>query len=57
MQKIIKNLEIVCQMLSKYSQIKVYININKLIKQLETKPPESVAKNLLNKFKKYYKYK
>lgn len=51
MPKIIKNLEIVFQMLSKYSQVRVYVNINKLIKQLETKPPESVAKNLLKKFK------
>ena len=55
MQQIIKNLEIVFQMLSKYSQqVKVYININKLIKQLENEPPESVN-NILNKFKKYYK--
>lgn len=52
MQQIIKNLEIVFQMLSKYSpQIKVYLNINKLIKQLENEPPESVANNILNKFK------
>ena len=52
MQKIIKNLEIVFQMLSQYSQIKVYVNINKLIKQLEeNEPPESVANNILNKFK------
>ena len=52
MQQIIKNLEIVCQMLSKYSQqIKVYVNVNKLIKQLENEPPESVANNILNKFK------
>ena len=52
MQQIIKNLEIVFQMLSKYSQVRVYVNINKLIKQLENEPqPESVAKNLLNKFK------
>ena len=52
MPKIIKELEAVFQMLSKYSQqIKVYVNINKLIQQLETKSPESVAKNLLNKFK------
>lgn len=58
MQQIIKNLEIVFQMLSKYSQqVKVYININKLIQQLENEPPESVANNILNKFKKYYKYK
>lgn len=52
MPKIIKELEAVFQMLSKYSQVRVYVNINKLIQQLETKkPPESVAKNLLNKFK------
>ena len=52
MQQIIKNLEIVFQMLSKYSQIKVYVNINKLIKQLENEPqPESVANNILTKFK------
>ena len=53
MQQIIKNLEIVCQMLSKYSQqIKVYINLNKLIKQLEeNEPPATVANNILNKFK------
>lgn len=51
MQQIIKNLENVFQMLSKYSQIRVYVNINKLIQQLENEPPESVAKNLLNKFK------
>ena len=51
MPKIIKELEAVFQMLSKYSQIKVYVNINKLIQQLETKPPESVANNILNKFK------
>lgn len=52
MQQIIKNLENFFQMLSKYSQqVKVYININKLIQQLETKPPESVANNILNKFK------
>lgn len=52
MQQIIKNLEIVFQMISKYSpQIKVYLNINKLIKQLENEPPESVANNILNKFK------
>lgn len=57
MQQIIKNLEIVFQMLSKFSQIKVYVNINKLIQQLENEPPESVANNILNKFKKYYKYK
>lgn len=52
MPKIIKNLEIFFQMISKYSQqVKVYININKLIKQLENEPPESVANNILNKFK------
>ena len=51
MQQIIKNLEIVFQMLSKYSQISVYVNVNKLIKQLENEPPESVANNILNKFK------
>ncbi len=52
MQQIIKNLEIIFQMISQYSpQIKVYLNINKLIQQLETKPPESVANNILNKFK------
>lgn len=51
MQQIIKNLEIVFQMISKYSQVRVYVNINKLIQQLETKPPESVANNILNKFK------
>ena len=52
MQQIIKNLEIVFQMLSKYSQISVYVNVNKLIKQLENEPPESVAKNnILTKFK------
>lgn len=56
MQKITQKLEAVFQMLSKYSQVRVYVNINKLIKQLETKkPPESVANNILNKFKKYYK--
>lgn len=58
MEKITQKLEAVFQMLSKYSpQIKVYLNINKLIKQLENEPPESVANNILNKFKKYYKYK
>lgn len=52
MQKIIQELEAVFQMISKYSQIKVYVNINKLIKQLlENEPPESVANNILNKFK------
>lgn len=52
MPKIIKELEALFQMLSKYSpQIKVYLNINKLIKQLEENEPESVTKNLLNKFK------
>ena len=52
MQQIIKNLENVCQMISKYSQqVKVYVNINKLIQQLETKPPKSVANNILKKFK------
>ena len=51
MQQIIKNLENVFQILSKYSQIRVYVNINKLIKQLENEPPESVANNILNKFK------
>lgn len=51
----IKKLENVFQILSKYSQIKVYVNINKLIQQLENEPPESVANNILNKFKKYYK--
>ena len=52
MQQIIKNLEIVFQMISKYSQISVYVNVNKLIKQLEeNEPPESVANNILNKFK------
>lgn len=52
MQQIIKNLEIVFQMLSKYSQVRVYVNINKLIQQLENEPqPESVANNILNKFK------
>lgn len=52
MQKITQKLEAVFQMLSKYSQqVKVYVNINKLIQQLETKPPESVANNILNKFK------
>lgn len=51
MQKITQKLEAVFQMLSKYSQIRVYVNINKLIQQLETKPPESVANNILNKFK------
>ena len=51
MQQIIKNLEIVFQMLSKYSQIKVYVNINKLIKQLENEPPATVANNILTKFK------
>ena len=52
MQKITQKLAAVLQMLSKYSQVRVYVNINKLIKQLENEPqPESVAKNLLNKFK------
>ena len=52
MQKIMQELEAVFQMISKYSQqVKVYININKLIKQLENEPPESVANNILNKFK------
>ena len=51
MQQIIKNLEIVFQMLSKFSQIKVYVNINKLIKQLEENEPPSVANNILTKFK------
>ena len=51
MQKIMQELDAVFQMLSKYSQIRVYVNINKLIQQLETKSPESVAKNLLKKFK------
>ena len=51
MQKITQKLEEVFQMLSQYSQIKVYVNINKLIKQLENEPPESVANNILNKFK------
>ena len=52
MQQIIKNLEIFFQIISKYSQqVKVYININKLIKQLENEPPESVANNILTKFK------
>lgn len=53
MQKITQKLEEVFQMLSKYSQVRVYVNINKLIKQLENEPPESesVATNILNKFK------
>ena len=52
MPKIIKELEAVFQMLSKYSpQIKVYIKRNKLIKQLENEPPESVVNNILTKFK------
>ena len=51
MPKIIKELEAVFQMLSKYSQVRVYVNINKLIQQLETKQPESVVNNILNKFK------
>ena len=52
MQKIMQELEAVFQMISKYSQqVKVYININKLIKQLENEPPESVANNILKKFK------
>ena len=51
MQKIMQELEAVFQMLSKYSQIRVYVNINKLIQQLENEPPESVANNILNKFK------
>lgn len=51
MPQIIQDLEKVFQMLSKYSQVKVYVNINKLIKQLETEPPESVTNNILNKFK------
>lgn len=42
-------------MLSKYSQVRVYVNINKLIKQLETKKPPESVNNILNKFKKYYK--
>lgn len=51
MQKI-KKLEAFFQTLSKYSQqVKIYININKLIKQLENEQPESVANNILNKFK------
>lgn len=52
MQQIIKNLEIFFQMISKYSpQIKIYLNINKLIQQLENEPPESVVNNILKKFK------
>lgn len=51
MQKITQKLEAVFQMLSKYSQVRVYLNLNKLIQQLETKPPESVANNILKKFK------
>lgn len=51
MQQIIKNLENFFQMLSQYSQIKVYVNINKLIQQLENEPPESVVNNILKKFK------
>lgn len=51
MQKITQKLEAVFQMLSKYSQVRVYVNINKLIQQLENEPPESVANNILNKFK------
>ena len=51
MQQIRKNLENVYQMHSKYSQVRVYVNINKLIKQLENEAPESVANNILNKFK------
>lgn len=51
MQKITQKLAAVLQMLSKYSQVRVYVNINKLIKQLEKKQPRIVAKNLLKKFK------
>ena len=49
--QITQKLEAIFQMLSKYSQIKVYVNINKLIKQLEENEPPSVANNILNKFK------
>ena len=51
MQKITQKLEAVFQMLSRYSQISVYVNVNKLIKQLEENEPPSVANNILNKFK------
>lgn len=52
MQKITQKLEAIFQILSKFSpQIKVYVNINKLIKQLEENEPPTVANNILNKFK------